>query len=362
MEGSSQKITVCYFGIYKSQFSRNKIYQDGLRAQGIHIIECQDDSRGILKFFRLFKKHWKIRNDYDVLIVGYTGYITVPFARLISSKPIIFDALCSLYEAEVLSRTARPMSWFKKTSIKCIDWLAVKCAHKVLVESNPQKDFFVKRFNLDQKKVIRVLTGVDTSVFYPIETSKRKKFTAVFRGTVMEEAGIAHIVDAARILEAHDVDVIIATSNSDARATGIEEYIKSQNISTITFIAKYLSFEELRMLMQSCHVSLGQFADHVRLERTIPHKSYESLAMRLPYITAQATGVQDVFTDKENVLFCNKADPNDLANKILDLKSDAQLQASLAENGYALCQSTFTPDVLGKELSQLVAECYNQAK
>src|SRR3989344_6457800 len=95
---------ICYFGIYNPEESRNKIYIKGFKEHGVEIIECRDVTRGPLKYLYLFWKHWKIRNKYDFLIVGYPGHVVVPFAKLISKKPVILDALCSLYEGVIVSR------------------------------------------------------------------------------------------------------------------------------------------------------------------------------------------------------------------------------------------------------------------
>ena len=97
-------MTICYFGIYKSDYSRNKVYISGLKELGVDIIECQNDSRGLVKYPKLFLKHWKIRNNYDYLMVGYPGHPVVWFAKLISKKPIIFDALCTMEEGVLISR------------------------------------------------------------------------------------------------------------------------------------------------------------------------------------------------------------------------------------------------------------------
>ena len=100
----SNNMKICYFGIYRPNFGRNKTYIDGLKQNDIEIIECRDTSRGFLKFLKLFWKHRKIRNSYDYMIVGYPGHIVVWLAKLISKRPVIFDALCTLYEGEILSR------------------------------------------------------------------------------------------------------------------------------------------------------------------------------------------------------------------------------------------------------------------
>lgn len=96
----------------------------------------------------------------------------------------------------------------------------------------------------------------------------------------------------------------------------IEQQIKDFKLNNVEFISKALSFEELTQLMNGCHISLGQFEHNDRLKRTIPHKAFESLAMRIPYITGRAEGVQEILKDGENCLMVNLANPEDLVEKL----------------------------------------------
>lgn len=93
-KNNQKKLKICYFGFYEEKSSRNKIHIESLRRNGVEVIECNDSSKsGILQYLRIFLKHWKIRNQYDLMIVGHlntlVGHSThfiVPFARLISRK------------------------------------------------------------------------------------------------------------------------------------------------------------------------------------------------------------------------------------------------------------------------------------
>ena len=80
---------ICYFGIYNSGFGRNKIYIEALKKAGHTVIECRDDSKGLIKYFRLWQKHRTIKNDYDFVIVGYPGHMVVPWAKLLSKKKVL---------------------------------------------------------------------------------------------------------------------------------------------------------------------------------------------------------------------------------------------------------------------------------
>jgi len=79
-------MTVCYFGNYQKDYPRNDVLISGLKQNNCHVLECQTRARGIKKYLSLYQQHKKIKNKYDVLIVGFAGHSLVWFAKLISNK------------------------------------------------------------------------------------------------------------------------------------------------------------------------------------------------------------------------------------------------------------------------------------
>jgi len=344
---------ICYFGIYNPNFGRNKTYIGGLKQNGVEIVECRDTSKGLMKFWRLWRKHQLLKNDYDYMIVGYPGHIIVPFAKIISKKPIIFDALCTLYEGEILSRNLHKFNPFKKLWILFVDWSATKCADLVLVETNEQRKYFINRFHLLDKKVVRIFTGTDEEVFHLDESViKRKKFTAVFRGRFLPEAGIKYIVQTAKILENENINFLIIGGGVVEQE--IDLLVKSLKPSNLEWVNRYLGVDELKKMMLECHISLGQFENHIRLHRTIPHKAFESLAMGLPYVTGRNKAISELLIDEENCLMVNNADPKDLAEKILKLKNDQEFLKKIAENGLYLYEERLLSIKLGRDIIRAI--------
>lgn len=344
---NDKKTKICYFGIYDRDLARNKVYIDGLKQNNAEIIECFDDSPGLIKFYRLFFKHWKIRKAYDVMIVGYAGHILMPFAKLICRKPIILNAMTSLHEVTVIAR--KKNSGLAAWRILLIDWLAFRLADLSLVETNRQKEYLVKKFRIKPDKFIRLFIGADDSIFYPDgSVEKNNKFTVMFRGKFLPEAGVRHVISAAKILEKEEIKFIIRGRGPLEKE--IEEQIKILDLKNIELISAKLETDELRRKMLTAHVSIGQMEDDERLERTIPYKAFEALALKLPYISGDAPGAKELFKDRENCLMVNLADPKDLADKILELKNNPELRKKIAENGYELYKKRLTPKALGKEL------------
>ncbi len=348
-------MTIAWFGIYLPKFGRNKVYMAGLRQNGVNIIECRDDSPGPIKFLKLWQKHRKIKNDYDFLVVGYPGHIVTPLARLISNKPVVLDALCTLYEGEVISRGKYKNNPFMRGWVQLIDYLAVKSAHLVLVETEAQRKYFIDRFKIKESKVARVFTGVDETVFgYDSSVIKHPIFTAVFRGRLLPEAGVKHVIKAAKFLENEGVNFLVIGGGHLEKE--VRSLIADLNPKNLEWISQFLPNDEVRKKILECHVSLGQFEDHDRLKRTIPHKAFEALSMQMPYVTSRTDAVQELFTDKKDVLLVNQADPEDLADKITELKNNPELAKSLVQNGMTLYESTVQSKVLGKRIVDLLAD------
>ncbi len=360
MNGQTRPLRICYFGIYDPEFCRNNVYRKGLIENGATVIECNDRSRGLKKYFHLFQKHWRIRNDYDVMIVGYPGYIMVPFARLITRKPIIFDALCSFYEAQIISRDAYAGIPFRITYVRFVDWMANTFSDKILVETDAQRRYYEKELSVREGKCVPVFIGVDEeSFFYDPQVKKNKEFTVFFRGRLTIEAGFRHIIEAARLLENEPIIFKAVGFGFGPVVEDIKMRLEQYNLKNFTLVEHQMPIDELRCAMGASQVSLGQFEDNERISRTIPHKAFESLAMRLPYITARMSenaGITELCIDKENCVFVKPADPVDLAEKIKLLANDAKLQANLAERGFETHQSRFTSRVLGGEVLAVAEE------
>jgi glycosyltransferase involved in cell wall biosynthesis len=354
-------LRICYFGVYDPLFSRNKTYQQALRAQGITVVECHDRSRGLKKFWRLAKQHWRLRHSYDAMIVGYTSYIAVPFARLISRKPIIFDALCTFYETQIISRNAYANVPFRlgRLYVWLVDQLAFRCADVLLVETEMQKRYFMQSYRVPERKIRVVRMNADETIFFRDGSNpKRPRFTAVFRGKYTLEAGIEHVIDAARILKDELISFLILSSGPGDRPQKLVKLRDELGVSpdSCEIITRYLADDEMRTLMSSCHASLGQFEDNERLDRTIPHKCYESMAMGLPFITAYSPAVAELLLPDKGALYVKRADSQGIADAVKRLADNPALARTLADTAYTVYQENCSLAVIGTLLVHIINE------
>jgi glycosyltransferase involved in cell wall biosynthesis len=239
-------------------------------------------------------------------------------------------------------------------------------ADKILVETDAQRRYYEKELGVRAGKCVSIFIGVDEeSFFYDSGVKKNEEFTVFFRGRLTIEAGFKYIIEAARLLEHEPIIFKAVGFGFGPVVTDIKERLERYKLKNFTLAEQQMPIDALQSAMVASHVSLGQFEDNERLSRTIPHKAFESLAMRLPYITARASedsGITELFTDDENCLFVKPADPADLAEKIKILARDPQLRARLAENGFGTYQSRVTSRILGGEVLAIARELANAKK
>lgn len=286
------------------------------------------------------------------MIVGYPGHIMTPFAKIISRKTVIADLLGSFKDAQIHSHNSGAIRRFKDS---IIDWMAVKFADTVLLESEAQKDFFIKRYgNLKKFKVL--YTGVDESVFYQDEKSGNKGSPKIilFRGRLTPESGIFHILKSAELLKGRK-DIVFRIVGFHYRlGQQVKDIIQEKKLSNVELVYDYLSDNALFEKMKDASISLGQFESSPRLDRTIPHKIFESMIMGLPLITAYSPAVGELLKDGESCIFVRRADPEHLAEKICFLADNPEIREKLADNARFIYYKKCSMKVLMDELFNII--------
>ena len=340
-------MTICYFGIYNPDYSRNRILIKGLRENGVEIIECQSDLGGVRKYFDLIKKHRAIKNKYDLMIVGFPGYQAMILARILTRKKIIFDAFASFYDSMVLDRKLVEKYSFSALYFWLLDFLACFLADKILLDTNEQINYFVETFKIKKEKFIRVFVGSDDKLLKPEkETIDKNYFLVVFFGSFIPLQGVDYIIKAARILENENVRFRII-------GTKIKSKYQNNDLKNIEFLDN-VPYEKLSDYITRADASLGIFGDTAKAKRVIPNKVYESLAVGTAIITGESAAVRELLENRKNVLFCNLADGEDLAKKILELKVDSGLRNKISQNGYKLFVEKLTPKIIVREMLAMI--------
>jgi len=346
-------MTICYFGIYNKNYSRNKILISGLRKNGVKVIECNSRRPSLLKYFDLIFQYWKIRKQFNLIVVGFPGQTIVLLAKLISRKKIIFDAFLSVYDSYVFDRKTTPPKSLKAKYYWFLDWLSCKLADKVLLDTNEHIKYFSETFGLKREKFSCIFIGADDAIFYPREIKKDiVQFLIHFHGTYIPLQGIKYIIEAANILRGKSIVFHLIGSGQEYK--DIKKKIVSLKLQNMVKLIDFIPIKEVSRYIAKSDICLGIFGDTNKAKRVIPNKLYECIAMKKPVITADTIAIREIFKDGEELALCSIANAKSLANKILELKNNIELRKKLANKGYNLYKEKFCPKVLGLELKNIL--------
>ena len=354
LNNSKKKLTVCYFGTYTPEYSRNRILISGLRENDIEVIECQTVRRGFLKYIDLAIKHWKIRNKYDVMVVGFQGIQAVILAKFLTRKTIIFDAFASIYDSMILDRQNFKAKSFAAKYYWWLDKISMTLADVVLFDTNENINFASKEFRIKKEKFRRIFIGADIGIFYPDEKENRSKnFKVLFYGSFLPLQGIDYIVKAAKLLEKEEdiVFEIVGWGPEKIKIMELFNHLKPKNL----FFADGQKQESLRKKGVEADLCLGIFGETNKTKRVIPNKVYECVAMRKPVVTADTPATRELFEEGE-LMFVKVADHISLANAIMTLKNNRKLADSIAQMGYQKFLKFATPKILGKQLLEIIKD------
>lgn len=86
-------MTICLFGIYDKNYSRNRVVINGFLENEVKIIEINDRSKGIIKYFKLINKFFRNKEAFEYLWVAFPGQTCVFLAKLLTKKKLFLIVL-----------------------------------------------------------------------------------------------------------------------------------------------------------------------------------------------------------------------------------------------------------------------------
>ncbi len=344
---------VLYFGAYDPSYSRNRVLIKGLRMQGVEVIECASSARGLRKYLELFKRHWKLRTSYDIMMVGFPGQEVMLLAWFISRKPIVFDCFTSHYGGYILDRGYYARGSWRASYYRFLDRWSCKLADHVLLDTQAHIDFFVNEFGLQRERFSRIFVGSDSELFKAQLQADNAGFTVHFHGSFIPLQGVRYIIEAANILREEPIFFnIIGRGQTFLKD---HDYAINLGLTKVRFMEK-VPYYELPSLIAKADIALGIFGNTAKTDLVIPNKVFEAMAVGRAIITADTPAVRELLTDHQDVLFCKKADAQDLADKIMLLKQDTTLRSKIAHGARLIFDEKCSEAVLGKQLLAILNE------
>jgi glycosyltransferase involved in cell wall biosynthesis len=355
-------LRVCFFGTYRANYVRNQVMIEGLRRQGVTVYECHaplwrgvEDRvrqagggwlrpafwrRAIAAYWRLWRAHWQTP-DYDVMLVGYPGQFDVYLGRLLSLKrrqPMVLDILMSLHliaeERGLTSQsplTGRLIFHLEKWGLRLPDLL--------IADTADYQRYYCEKYSLRPEKFRRIPLGVDDRYFHPRPHIQPMTncFRVLYYGTFIPLHGVETIIQAAMLLQ-HLSHIRFDFYGDGQERARSEELARDLNLDNVHFHG-WLNTEHLPEKIAQAHVCLGVFGTTKQSQFTIQNKIWEGMMMQRPVITGDSDTVRAELVHKEHVYLVERANPQALAEAILELEANPELRQQMATAAYERAQN-----------------------
>jgi glycosyltransferase involved in cell wall biosynthesis len=269
----------------------------------------------------------------------YIPYPSIFLQTLISLLPkilkpefIIIDAFISLYDTIVIDRKLiSKKNWLAKL-IYIIEHRAFTTANYVIVDTICNRNYYSTLYHLPLSKFIPIELATDEINFKPLlyKAENHEMCQILFIGTLIPLHGIQIIIKAIKILEQHkNLQFKIIGDGQDA--SYIENYLKS-NPDNLIWQRNWHSSEMLSSEIAKADICLGIFGTTPKTQRVCPYKIYHYSRIGRSVITAKTEWTNLISADEDKIPFMlvNSNDPEDLADKILDLANSPTKRLSLA--------------------------------
>ncbi|MEK7118019.1 MAG: glycosyltransferase, partial [Patescibacteria group bacterium] len=317
---------ICYFGDYDPEYNRTRVLATGLEMTGVEVIHCNAPSDHPQKYRTLWKKLRALRDNYDLVMVPMSnGRFYTAMAQLISSRPVFWDPVFSLYDAWVYDR--RLVNHFHPKALLywLLDLLSALCSDVIVLDNDAHVAYWRKAFHISADKLTHVLIGADNKIFnpqpYPVV---RDVFEVEFHGKYIPLQGTQVIVRAAKLLENDNVHFTMIGSGQESRDT--QAMAEELGVSNVTFLP-FIPQHEIPAYMAKAHACMGHSGDRPRVERSLPNKLYEAAAMGRVSINVNSAAIREVFTPGIDIVGTKAGDSENLARVIRELKASGKAEA-----------------------------------
>lgn len=358
---------------------RVRILRDGLRAQGIEVIECRVDvwngiqdksqvgagqwigllARIVLAYPALIWRYLRLPS-HDWVLLGYPSIPDVFVIRLFAwfrGARLAMDWFLCAYDTVVQDRRLvgrrHPLSML----LWGTEWLAIRAADAVFMDTRAHAERMERLFGLPKGRCGSVWVGAEHEVFANGQGDSRPVpprhdcLQVLFYGQFIPLHGVPTIVEAARLLRDQAVEWLIVGRGQESKR--IRSMLDADPLPRLRWL-EWVEYERLVEHIAEADVCLGIFGTSDKASSVIPNKVFQVIAAGRPIVTRDSPGVRELLMHRPPCSYLIPAnDPNALAGAI---RAHATLQS---EAPATRCHAELAPHVdaaaIGGQLKAMLA-------
>ena len=184
-----------------------------------------------------------------------------------------------------------------------------------------------------------------------VEQRSSNSLAMIFLSRFVKAKGIYETLEAFELIRRQITEATLVMAGDGPERTAMEEWVRVHGLEDSVTFPGYLCGEHKADVM--IRAELFVFPTH---SEGCPVSLLEAMAVGLPVITTDVGGIPDVFIHRENGWMLSAPQAKDLADAVLDLASDRQMMASIADNNRQQAWSRYEASIVTARLEMLYNE------
>jgi len=239
-----------------------------------------------------------------------------------------------------------------------------RCAFRIVAVSEDLKKFLIEKIKLMHSDISVICNGVDIDRFITFNGEKSSRLKQEFGlngivigavGNLYPVKGHIHLIRAARLIldEFEGANFIVIGKKTDY-SNFLQEEAKRLRL---TYRFRFLGFrDDVPQLMHLIDIFVLP-----SIEETFSIATLEALASSKPVVATRCGGPENIITDGKHGFLVQPGNPEQLAEKILELIRNPSLRRALGEEGFMLVREKFTTKVMFDSYKRLYEEAWMQS-
>lgn len=275
---------------------------------------------------------------YDLLFVGFYGYLILRLLGSMARLPILFDAFVSNFDTLCGDRRqCQPNSLLGKAAY-WLDRSACRQANTVLLDTPTHVQYFREHLGLQQTAFRSIPVGCNEDIFnsraQELNKSTRANEVRIITtySSYLPVHGVDVILRAAALLKECNVQFrIIGNGPTYAQCQRLSAELQLENVTFLPPVSREMLAHEIA----KAHICLaGHFGTTGKADRVVPGKLYQMLAVGQPVIAGDTSANRWLLQDAVHALLVRPGRPDLLAEAIDRLCYDSPFRQELAEAGH----------------------------
>jgi colanic acid biosynthesis glycosyl transferase WcaI len=269
------------------------------------------------------------------LLVGLAGW----WISRVKGVPLVFEVRDLWPESLAAVGAGSSNSLLHRTLAHIANFLYRKADHIVVVTS-AFKTYLVKNFQIAPDKISVVENGVNTTLFCPNAPSQdvrrqlgaEGKFVVSYIGTMGMAHGLETVLDAARLLQDRQANVIFMLVGEGAEKEALVSRAQSLGLNNLRFFGQQ-SRERIPGFICASDACLVMLKKAELFKTVLPTKLLEFMSCGRPVLLGVDGEARRIMEEAGGGLFVEPQNASQLAEKISELSVNPGLCELLGRNG-----------------------------